>query len=118
MKAELKARAAVAAIERVRDRYDFSYEDVARTLGADRKTLYRWRAEEFGPSEMYRDRVEMLNVLLHLLDETFETETAAGAWLHSAVPLLGGRSPIALLLEGQIDDVVGVLASLQSGAVV
>jgi putative toxin-antitoxin system antitoxin component (TIGR02293 family) len=95
-----------------------NYSEVSRVLGVDRRTLNRWRTGQSAPSLSHRERLEKLQVLRYLLENVFEDNSAALKWLHSAVPMLRGRSPIMVLLEGRIDDVVEVLAGIESGAFV
>ena len=95
-----------------------NYSELSRVLGIDRRTLNRWRNGESAPSPRHRELLEKLQVLRYLLETVFEDSAAGLRWLHSAVPLLRGRSPIMMLLEGRLDDVIGVLAGIESGAFV
>lgn len=93
-----------------------NYSEISRVLGVDRRTLNRWRNGQSAPSLSHRERLEKLQVLRYLLETVFENNAAVLAWLHSAVPMLRGRSPIMVLLEGRVDEVVEVLAGIESGA--
>lgn len=105
-----------ATIGWARDTLDLTYEDIGRTVGASRRSVSRWVHREAVPSRRHRQRMERLRVLRHLVHDLFEDEEQALEWFHSSVPMLRGRTPISLLEEGKIDEVVGVLAGLQSGA--
>lgn len=100
----------------VRDTLDLTYEDIGRTVGASRRSVSRWVRREAAPSRQHRQRMEQLRVLRHLVQDLFEDEEEALEWFHSSVPMLRGRTPISLLEEGEIDEVLGVLAGLESGA--
>jgi hypothetical protein len=40
------------------------------------------------------------------------------SWLHQAVPAMNGLTPTSMLVEGNIDGVLGVLATHASGVYV
>jgi hypothetical protein len=46
----------------------------------------------------------------------YENEASAKAWINTPQPLLGDRSPRALILAGEIEHVHQVLAQLRDGA--
>lgn len=105
-----------ATIEWVHDTLNLTYQDIGRTVGASRRSVSRWVSREAVPSRQHRKRMEQLRVLRHLVQSLFEDEEEALEWFHSSVPMLRGRTPISLLEEGEIDEVLGVLAGLESGA--
>lgn len=89
---------------------------IADAVGATDKTVRRWRNRENAPSLDHRERVEKMSELHHLLREIFGSPDHQREWLHSTVPGLNGRRPISLLREGKIDEVIGLLAAVESGA--
>jgi hypothetical protein len=54
--------------------------------------------------------------LRFLLETVFPDPEARVEWLHSSVPAIRGRTPISAIRRGQVDDVIGVLAGIESGA--
>ena len=61
--------------------------------------------------------IERLHELRQLLTGVFgDDATAAQEWLHRPVAALRGQTPMSLISTGQVDDVIGVLASIESGA--
>lgn len=113
---ELELTAASTTIDRVSEDLDLGYSEIGNVIGVDRRTIYRWRFEESLPSPEHRKRLESLRELHFLLDKVFEDRDQALEWLHRPVSMLRGRTPISRLREGRIDEVLGVLAGLESGA--
>lgn len=113
-----RVRAANTTIDWAHDTLNLGYAAIAEAIGAHRRSLARWRAGDAVPSLRYRQAMEKLRTLRYLIESVFEEEGSATEWLHSSVPLLRGRSPISLLEEGRIDEVIGVLAAFESGAAV
>jgi hypothetical protein len=60
--------------------------------------------------------MEKLTQLKWFLENAFRTPELGKRWLHQPVPVLKGRMPISVLTEGDIDSVLGVLATHASGA--
>ena len=99
-------------------RLGISYEELAQVLGTDRKTVYRWLADETFPQAHNRARLDALEALVDRLDESFKTPEGATTWLHSASGYFGGLRPVDALLRGRIDAVDAALEALDSGVFV
>lgn len=93
-----------------------SIEEIAEVLGASPRSVNRWVAREVPPSGEYRDRIEKLSELRHLLDAVFSDQKSRVAWIHSPIPMLKGRSPLSALRKSGWDEVLGILAGLEVGA--
>ena len=90
--------------------------EIGGVVGAHRRTIQRWKHDAQAlPSPAHREQMEQITELLYLLRSTFRTMDVAREWLHSPVPLLRGRTPISLLRKGEIEEVISVLAGLNSG---
>jgi uncharacterized protein (DUF2384 family) len=113
---QLEKEAAKQTIEEARETFGLNYVDLAAALDVDRRTLLRYRKEVSAPSPKVRMRMEKLREIAYLLLEVFETREEGLGWLYSSVELLRGRRPIDLMRNGDIDDVLAVLAGLYSGA--
>jgi uncharacterized protein (DUF2384 family) len=113
---QLEKEAAKQTIEEARETFGLNYVDLASALDVDRRTLLRYRKEVSAPSPKVRMRMEKLREIAYLLLEVFETREEGLGWLYSSVELLRGRRPIDLMRNGDIDDVLAVLAGLYSGA--
>lgn len=103
-------------VEWAHEHLELGYADIARSLGANRRTIHRWLNRESTPSRRYRNRMEKMRELRFLLEQVFEDWDDALEWMYTPAPMLGGRTPISVMEEGELDEVVGVLAGFQSGA--
>jgi transcriptional regulator with XRE-family HTH domain len=95
-----------------------SYEELAQVLGTDRKTVYRWLADERFPQAHNRARLDALEALVDRLDQSFKTQEGTATWLRSPSGYFGGLCPMDALLRGRIDAVDAALEALDSGVFV
>lgn len=95
---------------------ELGIDEVAAAVGASRRTVHRWQGAEAPPSPDHRKKLEELQQLKHLLGEVFRTPDTALEWFHTPVPALGGRTPHFALMEGGAGPLVGLLASIRTGA--
>jgi transcriptional regulator with XRE-family HTH domain len=102
-------------LERLITSLGITYEDLAQILGTDRKTVYRWIADETFPQSHNRVRLDALEALINRLDESFRTPEGAIIWLQAESGYFGGLRPIDALLRGRIDAVDAALEALDSG---
>lgn len=113
---EFETRTASTTVRRAYERLDLNWTEIGESVGATGKTVVRWRDREHAPSREHRRQLEKLQELLYLVDELFDTPAEAREWFYSPVPMLRGRTPVSLLVDGEIDQVLSVLAGLESGA--
>ena len=104
-----------STVEWAQDELELSAEEIARTVGANRKTVARWRDGASAPSTEHRKHLERLNQLRYFLETSFRSFDAARKWLHSPAPGLQGRTPIFALTEGDMDSVLKLLGTLAAG---
>lgn len=121
VRAVLELKVATRAIEWARTALGLSYAEIGDAIGASERTVIRWAQQSHPPRREHREQIEKLNELRQLLTTIFgdsagDNATVAQEWLHEPVPMLRGRTPMSLIVKGQIDDVLGVLAGLESGA--
>jgi transcriptional regulator with XRE-family HTH domain len=102
-------------LEHLQTSLGISYEELAQVLGTDRKTVYRWLADETFPQAHNRARLDELEALVDRLDETFKTPEGSATWMRSRSGYFGGLCPIDALLRGRIDAVDAALEALDSG---
>jgi len=116
LRAQLEMAYAEVTVEWARQALELTDPEIAQTLGVDRKTVQRWREHQSVPSITHRRRMEKLNQLRHLLETSFRTPEAGERWLHTPSPGLQGRTPLAVLTEGDVDAVLQLLGTLAAGA--
>lgn len=92
--------------------------EIAQAFCVDRTTIDLWRARKIEPTPEQRKRVGQFAQLKRFLEETFRTPELGRQWLRQAVPALQDRMPISVIADGNIDGVLGVLATHAAGAFV
>lgn len=113
----MELKIATRAVEWARETLGLTNAEVGVVLGASERTVIRWSQQAHPPRREHRDRIEKLNELRHLLSSVFGDDgDALREWLHEPVPALRGRAPLSLVAKGELDDVIGMLAGLESGA--
>lgn len=87
-----------STVEWAQSGLELAIEEIAQTVGADRKTVGRWRAKQSAPTAEHRRHLERLNQLRHLLETSFRSKDAQQRWLHTPLAALDGRTPLFALL--------------------
>lgn len=105
-------------LERLSTTLQISYDELALALKTDRKTVYRWLADESFPQAGNRERLDELETLVDRLEESFDPPDGAAIWLHSESGYFGGLQPVDALLRGRVDAVTAALEALDSGTFV
>lgn len=105
-------------LERLTTALGISVDQLALTVETDKKTVYRWLADETFPQAKSRQCLDQLEKLVDRLDETFKTREGSQEWLHTASGYFGGMRPIDALLRGRIDLVDSALEALDAGVFV
>lgn len=114
--AALEKKVAKDTIDQAHQVFGLDYVEVASALGVDRRTIFRYRTNRSVPSPDVRAKLGKMREIAHLLGAVFSSGEAQLEWLYSPVPLLRGRCPIDLIREGELDEVVSVLAGIHTGA--
>ena len=113
---ELQRAVASETVTWAHDDLDLGYREIGLALEADERTVRRWAGREIAPRGHHREKLAELRELRELLAAVFEEEPAGHAWLHSSVRAFSGRTPISLIRRGEVEKVVEVLATIESGA--
>lgn len=113
---ELKRKRAAETVAWAHEALALPYEDIGAAVDADERTVRRWEGRTAAPQARHRERLESFQELKHLLGVVFPEKRDADEWLHASLPAFRGRSPLAMIRRGKIDDVVEVLATIESGA--
>ena len=102
---------AVAALDWVERELALSDAEIGQALGVDRKLIYRWRMREREPTPDQLSQLEKLPELRRLVENAFRTPELGKRWFRQPAPALKGRTPISALRDGQIDNVLRLLAT-------
>jgi putative toxin-antitoxin system antitoxin component (TIGR02293 family) len=115
---ELEMDFALSALRWIELNLDLADVEIGRALGVDRTTIDRWRKRETPPTSEQRKRLPKFTQLKRFLENTFRTPELGRQWLRRAVPALHGRTPISVIADGEIDRVLGLLATHAAGVYV
>ena len=115
-RALLQAQLAASVVAWAREILELSYPEIGSALEVNRRTVMRWAQSEHTPSVQHLSKLEDLSELRHLLEIVFPDPESGAEWLHTPVPMLRGRPPMALIRAGDLQEVIGVLAGLEAGA--
>ena len=115
-RALLQAQLAAGVVAWAREILELTYPEIGTALEVNRRTVMRWAQSEHAPSVQHLAKLEDLSELRHLLETVFPDPETSSEWLHAPVPMLRGRTPMALIRAGNLRDVIGVLAGLEAGA--
>ena len=115
-RAVLEMEYAEATVSWAHDALELTDAEIGQALGVDRKTVQRWRDRESVPSVTHRRQMEKLQQLRFLLETSFRSAAVGQRWLHAPSRALQGRTPIAVLADGDLDAVIQLLGTLAAGA--
>ena len=107
---------AESTIEWAQETLELSTGEIGQVVGANRRTVQRWREGRSAPSPQHRKHLEAINQLRYLLETGFRSADVAERWMHTPLPALKGRTPLFTITEGEMDLVIKTLAGLASGA--
>ena len=116
IRTDLEREYAAAAVGWAAETLELTDSEIAAVVAASRGTVRRWRRCTGIPSCSHRHGLDRLNQLRHLLENEFENVDATRAWLHTHVAGFGGRAPLSLITNGEIDTVIATLDTAMAGA--
>ena len=111
------AGAVAARLDVIKEKAGIRGRELALMVGATPQTVSRWQQGRVDPQPDHLQRILMLEWLASELAEFYEPGDAR-LWLFSRHKLLDGATPLQLIQEGRIDDVLVVIEQLKSGAYV
>jgi|HubBroStandDraft_6_1064221.scaffolds.fasta_scaffold253390_1 hypothetical protein len=117
-RADLEREYAAATVDWAEAALELTDSEVATAVAAGRETVRRWRQRTGVPSSTHRRGLERLNQLRHVLENEFDSADAAQAWLHMPLAGFGGRTPLSLVTNGEVDAVIAALDTTTAGAFV
>lgn len=104
----------LTALERLHEDFGFTYDDLAGALHTGGSSLHRWRRGH-KPSPVYLRRLAAFESFLEELGMLFERD-GAREWIDRPLSVLKGATPRAMILDGHVDRVTGVLYAMNAGA--
>lgn len=112
-----EAEAVRGLVRWARAELGLTFADLSRVTGASLRTVQRWESptNAGAPRPRHAARLAELRDLRRLLALTFLAPGESAAWMFAEVPALQGRRPVDLVRHGDLAQVVGVLAAVQSG---
>ncbi len=104
-------------IESVCATFDITQAQLARALGTTPRTVSRWKptsSQHVEPSFAHARALRDLGRLEWLLNELAGPEHAAD-WMRTPNPFLRGRAPLDAVLDGDAEQVLGLLEVVAEG---
>lgn len=98
-------------------RYGLTQRDIAAATHVSERTIYAWKHKQGGVRDRNYDRLVALREVVLMLSDSL-TERAVGQWLRARNRLLGGRRPVEVLGEGDIEAVRRAAAAFAEGVYV
>ena len=107
----------LGALERTGRQLGLGLQDIARIIGVDQSTLYRWRRGMSVPRAVLQTRIIQFAEMFELLRRLFAGPDLARRWIHEAKPesLGGDVTPLDVMRNGRIDRVLLLLHTLSVG---
>ena len=113
---ELEMKFTAAALDWIERELQMNDREIGKALQVDRTSISRWRKREQLPSAERRKRLRRLTQLKPLLENSFRTSAHGKRWLRQPAPALQRRTPMSVLVDGNITSVLVMLGTHASGA--
>ncbi len=118
-RAQAELRQVKRALEWAESTLELSDAEVGGALGASARSIARWREARNQPHDQHVQAAERLLEVANALEVVFAGDMERlHAWLHQSVPAFQGRTPLRTIADGKLDDVLTVLANIDTGAFV
>jgi DNA-binding XRE family transcriptional regulator len=99
-------------VTRARKRFGLSQKEMALALNVSKQTIRIWE-HDFEASQMSKKTLELIE-LLKLMDE-YVVATEETIWLNIPLPIVQGRTPRQMILEGRMRDLIIEFLRLREG---
>ena len=99
-------------VTRARKRFGLSQKEMALALNVSEQTIRIWE-HDFEASQMSKKTLELIE-LLKLMDE-YVVVTEETIWLNIPLPIVQGRTPRQMILEGRMRDLIIEFLRLREG---
>jgi uncharacterized protein (DUF2384 family) len=108
--------AAVARyIDSLQDHGGLKGTDIANFTDVSSATVHRWKAGTHVPHPNTQLLLAQLHYVVSRLDDYYTSEEVR-LWLYAPHPQLEGRRAIDAVVDGQADEVIGILDRLDADA--
>lgn len=114
--ADLRAKRAAETVAWVHNELALGYREIGAAVDANERTVRRWEARAAVPKPRHQEQLQSFQELRHLLQTVFESKAEADEWMRSPLPTFHGHSPLAVIANGRLRDLIEVLATIESGA--
>lgn len=98
-------------------RYGLTQKDIAAATQVTERTVYAWKQEQGGVRDRNYDRLAALREVVLVLRDSL-TDRGVGQWLRARNRLLGGRRPIEVLHDGDVEAVRRAVDAFAEGVYV
>lgn len=109
------AGAVAARLDSIKNKAGIRSRELALLVGATPQTVSRWQQGRVDPQPAHLERLLTLEWLASELAEFYDPDDAR-LWLFSRHRLLHGETPVQVIQQGRIDDVLTLIEQLRSGA--
>lgn len=111
----IESRTAERVVSDALNILQLTQEDLAAALKVSPRTVRRWQAGGHVPQKDSRSELQDMQRFLYLLTRTVPPN-AAPRWARTPLPHLKGRTPLAVLQEGKLGELLRLVAAVDSGA--
>jgi transcriptional regulator with XRE-family HTH domain len=100
-----------SSIKEFAERYQISYEELARTTGFSRRAISNW-SEGSKPSPSTTRRLNEIKRLFAALENLLASESI-GSWLRSPNPAFHASTPLQVIERGESDRIWRMVCELE-----
>lgn len=101
----------------MKENLGLSWGQVAQYFDASPRTVQRWRAGKTEPSDRNAAALDEIDELRWWVGRVFDHDREAGTrWLTTRQVGFQGKAPVHLVMRGDVQQVISVLAADETGA--
>jgi uncharacterized protein (DUF2384 family) len=100
---------------RLKDEGGLQGKDIANIVRVSPATVSRWFSGKATPNLKTQTVISGLRFVVERLSD-FYTPDETRLWLHAPHPMLNGKRAIDLINDGQLQDVLAVIETMETGA--
>ena len=92
--------------------------DLAQAMKVSPETISRWLRGNTMPYPKNIQKINTLGDFQYICGKVFVTPEDTERWMRERVPALNGQTPMFYFLYGDLEGLISVLATIESGAFV